>query len=573
MGKLYQECAGIAYVASLCAVPALGEVQRFGPPKLSKRGEKKATGPALGDLVNMVDNNRLAAIDSFANQQQWSPFGAGANQAALDAARMAAEADAAQRLLAAQRSQSEAAALLQYLSDKIAREREMAAGLFATKDAQIERWKTMAGMLSNENKDLAALLQQLLDENAELRRRIAEEKAAHSRFVRGILDRHVAAAEQAIAAAVKRHQQPDHQGTISATGADVGRSVDAALAWAHALQAAREDPAALVAAIGQGNECAERLLDNVKGATTALRDPTGSLLCDTAASVASTLQRLVRVAADGDGDAAAKLVKQLETWLATLKVQSKRLTDEEEYQQISGEEWSACQSEVAKLRAALSARADEAARRLRDAAAQSSGVAKSVAEACESIAGASNALVGGVLDNVQRRMNDGGRKFKRDAEWVATLLQLCQAVADGVDALVLTAVAVAQTEDPALWPQLMDRAEALRAASLALVDHLKTRYSDAASTERMGAAYRAVTAAIKALIDSVAAYRKAQQEQEAMLREQGAAFQEDRTAIVEKRALVHRLKAQVQRKRTSTENLTQLLAGGGPAFNLSTGGD
>lgn len=561
--KIYDECLGIKYVTSLCEVPSLDdEPVRFAPPKIRSKKKEPAAQPA--QVVPQFDENKLRDIDMFANQNlsmQWTPFAAAPPPVMQAAPKLALDEEAAQRLLQAQREQQDTNALLQYLTDKIGREREIASGLFSSKDAQIDRWKTMAGMLSNENKDLSALLAQLLAENEELRRRIAEEKAQHRRFIRGILDRHVAATESIIAAAVKQHRAPEHMGNIAATGADVGNSVQQALQWARSLEASRDKPTDLVAAMSKGGGIPQVLLDNIKGATTALRDPQGQLLCDTAANVASHLSRLVRAAADGDATASKKILSELEAWLGTLATQAKRLTDEESYQQISGEEWSDSVNRIASMRQSLAARAEDAARRLRDAASQASGVQRSVAEACAAIAAASNGLVSGVLDNVDRRMHaDTGRKFRRDMEWVEQLLKLCAAVAAAVDALVETAVKVCTSDNAALYDQLMVCAETLRSASLGLVDHLKTRYSDSASTERMSSAYRAVTAAIKALIDSVGAYRKAQQELAAYNKQQEGAFQEDRNAIVEKRALVHRLRAQAERKRRSTENLTSLLA-------------
>jgi hypothetical protein len=93
--------------------------------------------------------------------------------------------------------------------------------------------------------------------------------------------------------------------------------------------------------------------------------------------------------------------------------------------------------DVSQLRAALASRAEDAQHKLAGAAANSSGVARAVADACGSIATASSGLLAGVLENVERRMlSDHGRKFKRDAEWVALFLQLCCNVADAVDGLV-----------------------------------------------------------------------------------------------------------------------------------------
>jgi hypothetical protein len=103
--QLMDETGAINYVKSLVSVPTLeDDPPKFGPPKKAKRKDKQVQ-KQVGDLVNMVDDNRLAAIDTFANenQLQWTPFQAAVDTSALEQAqrlehaqRLALDEEAAQ---------------------------------------------------------------------------------------------------------------------------------------------------------------------------------------------------------------------------------------------------------------------------------------------------------------------------------------------------------------------------------------------------------------------------------------------------------------------------------------------
>lgn len=527
---LYDECQGIRYVTSLVSIPELPEQ----PPRFRKpakpqpvrdeRAEWEAQQEALRRQQEEDERRRRELEEQMMRQR-----------ALMEQQRAAAEAEALRLMQEAQRrAQAESdRAMLQHLTDRIGQERALAAQQLAAADAMEERWRQQAGALGDENKQLQELLRQLLEENEQLREKIRKEREGQAAFVRQVLERHANQCRQGLQQAVRRHEDP--QAPVgTASGADVARLAQQCLEASEGMAAAN-GTVPLMQHLVRVLPSTEELLDAVKA--TAGISPAARQVADLLGQQVSC-----HVQQQPWSQGAA-----LRSALEQLRREGLALQEREERDRLSAEEQRRAAEQARQWAAQLRQRIEQALHGLDGVGAGGDAAVRAAVDAVRAIGSCSLGVVGEQLEQVP--------KYRKDLQWLEELRRLGEAVAMAVEQLVGSAARVAASPgEQQAWENLVRSSEAVGDATLRYVEHARRGKTHAG----LDAAYKRVAAAIKLLVSSARQYLEHQQQQRDM-----NTFQEDRSEILEKRAEVIRLRAQVTRKKTSTDNLLAMLAGGG----------